>query len=185
MKKYLFIMLIALLTSCEDDKKESKDYSENNEKITDSLPPGNIQKERDAVQTEKEEPKTVATLNGRYRKMVKDQPAADCNCNCIEVSFDGPTEWCIVKDKIYINARCEKTGDNTADLYFVSSSRDENPERQLPWKDFDTDMPIASIEFQPDGSAKLDWKGFSSGGKIATDYAIYGKKTLEGTYMKD
>lgn len=184
MKKYLFILLIALLTSCEEDKKASKDYSENNEKTIESLPPGNIQKERDALQTEKEEPKTVATLNGRYRKMIKDQPATDCSCNCIDISFDGNTEWCIVKDKVYINARCEKTGENTAELYFVSASLDI-AERQLPWEEFDTDIPIASIEFQPDGSAKLDWKGFSSDGKIATDYAIYGKKTLEGTYKKD
>ncbi|SDL87208.1 hypothetical protein SAMN04488034_1213 [Salinimicrobium catena] len=184
MKKYFLIFLLVLFASCEEDKKSTKDYSENDQP-TESLPPGNIQKERDAVQTEKEEPKTVATLNGKYRKMVKDQPATDCNCNCIDISFDGPTEWCIVKDKVYISARCQKTGENTADLYLVGPSRDIDPERKMPWNEFDTDMPIASIEFQPDGSAKLDWKGFSTNGKIATDYAIYGKKTLEGTYKKE
>lgn len=185
MKKYVIILLIALFASCEEDKKASNDISDKNETTTESLPPGNIQKERDALQTEKEETKTMAALNGKYRKMIKDKPAEDCNCNCIDISFDGPTEWCIVKDKIYINARCQKTGENTADIYFVNAARDENPDRPIPWDEFDTDMPIASIEFQPDGSAKLDWKGFSTNGKIATDYAIYGKKTLEGTYKRE
>jgi hypothetical protein len=30
----------------------------------------------------------------------------------------------------------------------------------------------------------LDWKGFSIDGELAVDYAIFGKKTLEGTYKK-
>jgi len=30
----------------------------------------------------------------------------------------------------------------------------------------------------------LDWKGFYIDGELAVDYAIYGKKTLEGTYKK-
>lgn len=185
MKKYLFILLLALMGACEEDKKASNEVSEKEKVTNDTLAPGNIQKERDAVQTEKEEPVTMTTVNGRYRKMVKAKPAEDCNCNCIDISFDGPTEWCIVQDKVYINARSERTGENTADLYFVNVARDENAERTIPWEEFDTQTPIASIEFQPDGSAKLDWKGFSTGGKIATDYAIYGKKTLEGTYRKD
>lgn len=178
-------MLFAILASCQDEKRASTDYPEREEQIDETLSPGNIQEERDALQTEKEEPKPLATLNGKYRKTVNGKPAADCNCNCIDISFDSPTEWCIIKDKVYINARCEKTGEKTADLYLVGPSRDESTDRPFPWDDFDTDAPIASIEFQPDGSAKVDWKGFSTNGKIATDYAIYGKKSLEGTYKRE
>lgn len=190
MKKYMLILLIVILAACEDGKKASSDYpsrvQQEQERLKETLPPGNIQEERDALQTEKEEPKTVATTyNGRYRKTVKGKPATDCNCNCIDISFDSPTEWCIIKDKVYINAKCIKTAENTADLYLVNASREENPERPFPWEDFDTDTPIASLEFQPDGGVKVDWKGFSTNGKIATDFAIYGKKSLEGTYIKE
>lgn len=185
MKNILLILLVAFFTSCEDSKKDSNHSQELNEQTAETITKGNIEKEKDAVKTEKEVPKTVTSLKGKYRKLIKDEPASDCNCNCIEISFDNPTEWCIVKDKIYITARSQKTGENSADLYFVSPSRDENSERPLPWKDFDTNTPIATITFQPDGSADVDWKGFSTNGEVATDYAIYGKKTLEGKYKRE
>lgn len=182
----MLFLLIVILAACEDGKKASSDYPTRGEQLNETLPPGNIQEERDALQTEKEDPKAVATtFTGRYRKIVKGESAVDCNCNCIEISFDSPTEWCIIKDKVYINAKCLQTGENTADLYLVNPSRDENAERPFPWDDFDTDTPIASLEFQPDGGVEVDWIGFSTDGKIATDYAIYGKKSLEGTYKKD
>ncbi|MFD2516588.1 hypothetical protein [Salinimicrobium flavum] len=185
MKKYIVILIMVLMASCKDEKRPSNQTSERENIANESIPPGDIQEERDAVQTEKEDPKKVTAINGRYRKMIDDKPAEDCSCNCIDVDFDAATEWCIVKDKVYITARSVKTGENTADLFFVAASRDEDPDRQLPWEDFDTDTPVATLEFNPDGSADLDWIGFSTDGQVATDYAIYGKKTLEGTYKKD
>lgn len=185
MKKFLIILFVAFLASCEDEKKNSNHTQDLNEQTAESISREKIEKETDGVQTETEEPKTLTTLNGKYRKLIKNEPASDCNCNCIEVSFDRPTEWCIVKDKVYISARSQKTGENSAELYLVGPSRDENSERPLPWKDFDTNTPIATIVFQPDGSADLDWKGFSTNGEVAADYAIYGKKTLEGKYKRE
>lgn len=179
------IIMCAALIGCKDEKRASTHYPEQEERIKDTLSPGNLQEERDALQTEKEKPKPLATLSGKYRKTIEGKPATDCNCNCIDISFDNPTEWCIIKDKVYINARCEKTGENTANLYLVEPTRDENADRPFPWKDFDTDSPIASMEFGQDGSVEIDWKGFSTNGKIATDFAIYGKKSLEGTYKRD
>ncbi len=79
----------------------------------------------------------------------------------------------------------QKTGDNTADIYLVGPSREMHPDKPLPWADFDTDFPVATMTFQPDGSAELDWLGFAVNGEIATEYALYGKKTLEGTYQKE
>ncbi|WP_324720594.1 hypothetical protein [Salinimicrobium sp. HB62] len=191
MKKLLFIILVVMY-SCNDGKTTT---SETSERVTpdsinaDTLPPGNIQEERDAVQTEKEEIRTaaepMAAYQGRYRKIVKDSAGDDCNCNCIEIAYDRATEWCIDKDKLYMSARCKKTGENTADVYFVSSSREISPDRPLPWEEFDTNTPVATLTFQPDGSATLDWLGFSSNGEVLTDYALYGKKTLEGTYKKE
>ncbi|MHA6281359.1 hypothetical protein ACXYMT_14380 [Salinimicrobium sp. CAU 1759] len=191
MKNLLFIILVVIY-SCNDGKSNTSNTSEKIDPDTisaDTLPPGNIQEERDAMQTEKEElrtaPDPIAVNHGRYRKMIKDKAADDCNCNCIEIAYDRATEWCITKDKVYMNARCQKTGDNTADVYFVGSGRELSPDRSLPWKEFDTNTPVATLTFQPDGSAKLDWLGFSKNGEVITDYALYGKKTLEGIYKKD
>lgn len=191
MKNLLFIILVVIY-SCNDGKTNTSNTSEKIDPDTisaDTLPPGNIQEERDAMQTEKEElrtaPDPIAVNHGRYRKMIKDKAADDCNCNCIEIAYGRATEWCITKDKVYMNARCQKTGDNTADVYFVGSGRELSPDRSLPWKEFDTNTPVATLTFQPDGSAKLDWLGFSKNGEVITDYALYGKKTLEGIYKKD
>lgn len=192
MKNLLFIFTAAILFSCNDGKNRASETSERIDSDTisaDTLPPGNLQEERDAVQTDKESPQpdavAVANYSGKYRKLVENQPATDCNCNCIEISYDNATEWCIGKDKIYISARCRKTGENTADVYFVAPSREDSPDKPLPWNDFDTNSPVATLTFQPDGSADLDWLGFSKNGEVITEYALLGKKTLEGTYKKE
>ena len=191
MKNLLFIFLVVVY-SCNDGKTTTSNSSERLDPDTisaDTLPPGNLQEERDAMQTEKETIRTaaepIAANHGRYRKMFKDKAADDCNCNCIEIAYDKATEWCIDKDKVYMSARCQKTGDNTADVYFVASSREISPDRAIPWDEFDTNTPVATLTFQPDGSAKLDWLGFSKNGEVMTDYALYGKKTLEGIYKRD
>lgn len=192
MKKFIFILAAVVLSSCNDGKSNTSKTSErvNPDTITaDTLPPGNIQEERDAVQTDREVPlaevEPVSSHNGKYRKLVDNKPASDCNCNCIEIAYDRATEWCINKDKMYMSARCKKTGENTADVYFVSASRETSPDKSLPWEEFDTTSPVATVTFQPDGSAKLDWLGFSKNGEIITEYALFGKKTLEGTYKKE
>ena len=186
MKKYLIIFVFCILASCDDNKKSSQQLSEEPAPASsERISPAKVEPEVDGLETEEEVARPLAVIDGRYRKLEKDESSTDCNCKCIDVDFDATSEFCIVKDKIYINARCQKTGDNSADLYFVNVSREENPDRPIPWKDFDTDTPIASIEFKPDGTAELDWIGFNIDGKVATDYAIYGKKSLEGTYKKD
>lgn len=187
MKKLIFICLSVVLFACKDQERTSttSEVTGQDTVSAENPPPGNIQEERDALQTEKEKPRVVAALDGKYRKIENGEAAGDCNCNCIEIDFKRPTEWCIDKDKLYITARTEKTGDNSAEVYFVSASREIEPDRKLPWGDFDTDSPVATITFTPDGGAELDWLGFSTNGEIATDYALYGKKTLEGTYKKE
>ncbi|WP_029035552.1 hypothetical protein [Salinimicrobium terrae] len=187
MKKLFFIITAMVFISCNDSKNSDSDTSErvNTDNISaDTLPPGNIQEERDAIQTQTEPPAVAVALDGNYRKIENGEAAVDCNCNCIEIDFDRPTEWCIDKDKLYITARTQKTGENSAEVYFVSASREVEPDREIPWNDFDKNTPVATINFTEDGGAELDWLGFSTNGEISTDYALYGKKTLEGTYKK-
>ena len=180
--KIAFLGLLVLCFSCGNDSQSASTSKKAN------IPAENVtlsKRKQDRVSLRTRKMKPAIPGNGRYRKLLKNVPAGDCNCNCIDVDFDKPSEWCIVKDKVYISAQCRKSGKNSVDIYFVNVSREDAPDRPLPWKDFDTDKPIASIAFQPGGDAELDWKGFSIDGKIATDYAIFGKKTLEGTYKKE
>ncbi|NJY63834.1 hypothetical protein HC174_13875 [Salinimicrobium sp. CDJ15-81-2] len=187
MRNLILIFLSVVIFSCNDQKSTTSNAEDVTEQDTTAadLPPGNIQEERDAVQTEKEQPRIAATLDGRYRKIENGEAAADCNCNCIEINFDAPTEWCIDKDKLYITARTQKTSENTADVFFVSANRNIQPDREMPWDDFDKNTPVANLTFTPDGGVELDWLGFAVDGEVATDYALYGKKTLEGTYKKE
>lgn len=187
MRNLIFIFLSIVMFGCNDQKSTTSNAADVNKQDTTTadLPPGNIQEKRDGLQTEKEEPRIAVALAGRYHKIEDDVSATDCNCNCIEINFDAPTEWCIDKDKLYITAQTKKTGDQTAAVYFVAANREIEPERKIPWADFDTDTPVANLTFTPDGGVELDWLGFAVDGEVATDYALYGKKTLEGTYKKE
>ena len=187
MRNLALIVLATVIWGCNDQKRPVSSPADPLEQDTTSadLPPGNIHEERDAVQTEKDRPRIAVALDGKYRKIEEGESGADCNCNCIEINFDAPTEWCIDKDKLYITAQTKKTGDQTAEVYFVSANREIEPEREVPWDDFDTDTPVASLTFTPDGGVELDWLGFAVDGEVATDFALYGKKTLEGTYKKE
>lgn len=187
MKNWIFIFLSVMLLGCNDQKSTTSTSAEINEQDTTStdLPPGNIQEDRDAVQTEKEQPRVAVALDGKYRKIENGEAALDCNCNCIEIDFDTPTQWCIEKDKLYITAKAEKSGENTANVFFISATKKNNPDREMPWDDFDTDTPVATLTFTPNGRVELDWLGFAVNGEVATDFALYGKKTLEGTYKKE
>lgn len=185
MKKFLIILAFSLFFSCEDNKKAAAQFPEESEVAPEQVPASKVEPEVDGLETEEDVARPLAVVGGRYRKLEEGDTSTDCNCKCIDLEFDKTSEFCIVKDKIYINARCQKTGQNTADIYFVNLSREENPERKIPWQDFDTTTPIASVEFKSDGTAELDWIGFNIDGKLATDYAIYGKKSLEGTYKRN
>lgn len=107
---------------------------------------------------------------------------SDCSCYCVNINFSGTSELCLSENKLYINARMEKSGDKINVYYSGKTAKTSNTE--IPWDKFDTSVSIAEIKPEADGGLKLDWKGFTIDGKIAVDYALYGKKTLEGTYKK-
>ena len=111
-----------------------------------------------------------------------DESDVNCNCYCLELDMNKSTELCLSEDEIYINARYAQAGDDV-NMYYASPSN-KNTNEDLPWKEFDTNTPIAVLSAGKNGNMVLDWKGFSIDGELAVDYAIYGKKTLEGTYKK-
>lgn len=105
----------------------------------------------------------------------------NCNCYCIDVKLNATSDLCLTKDNLFIKGRFEQRGNNI-NIYYSGKSAG-NTDSKIPWDDFETGTPIAVLSPTANG-VKLDWKGFSIDGEIAIDYALYGKKTLEGTYKK-
>lgn len=196
MKVLYILLLLMMITSCKDQEKQRNDRDSGtvNARQKDTagsadLPPGNIQRERDAVQTKRDtiptrQDRETHSFEGRYTKTETKDTSGSCTCNCIEVSFATPTQLCIDPDGLTILARIEETSNTTAEIY-LTGPEEETSEQDLPWDDFDRDIPIAILDLQQDGTLELDWIGFSTDGELAVDYAIYGKKTLEGTYERD
>lgn len=125
--------------------------------------------------------KTVG-VSGTYIK-VGEESDKDCGCYCLEINFKSDSELCLVKDEMYINCRFQKTGDNKVNVFLIGPST-RNKENEVPFENFDTDNPIATIAQLPNGELKMNWLGFKSNDDLITEYAIYGKKTLEGTYKR-
>lgn len=179
---FLCAILLSLATSCKDDPKSK----EGNEAIPteESIEPrdklgGSVQDQPiDEIKTEPD--KEITTLTGQYIK--NDHPEdINCNCYCLDIQMNAVSELCLKESELYINGRFEKDGNNINLFYSGKSSRTQN--NNIPWNEFERTKPIAVISPTDEG-LELDWKGFSIDGEIAVDYALYGKKTLEGTYKK-
>ena len=118
MKKTLNILFLSLMifcTSCGDEEK-SKAPSASREQSAAGETVSKISGKETAT-TKSEKPEPVAVVDGRYRKLVDKKPAADCNCNCIEIDFDKPTEWCIVKDKVIHNCTGQENREKIPQTY--------------------------------------------------------------------
>jgi zinc D-Ala-D-Ala carboxypeptidase len=190
----ILICLLLSLASCQDTEKDKNQGTEANQteipEPKDQLgsspmdQPINSNKEEDtrSPSEEKETPEAPEKVfTGIYLHNSHPEDAS-CSCYCIEVKTSGTSELCLKENEIYINARYLKNGENLNIFYSGKSTRTTN--KELPWDKFEKETPIAVLTSEGNGTYKLDWKGFSIDGKIAVDYAILGKKTLEGIYKK-
>jgi len=199
MKFYASLLcLILVLVSCknEDKKQDEKTNNETEQNENQKTSGVNTKKNNSEIDYNENEESSIdspdkksnnssgsskAAVSGEtYVKI--DEKDANCNCYCLELNMNNNTELCLSEDEIYITARYSKSGNNINMYYANPSSKNTNEE--LPWEDFDTNTPIAVLSPTDNGNLELDWKGFSINGELAVDYAIYGKKTLEGTYKK-
>ncbi|HSI71388.1 MAG TPA: hypothetical protein VK941_14220, partial [Gillisia sp.] len=94
-------------------------------------------------------------------------------------------ELCLKEKSIFITARMSRGDEGTVNIFLVEPANRNTEGDDIPWKEFDTNVPIATISPSKNGEMELDWLGFTINGDLAIDYAIYGKKTLEGTYKKN
>lgn len=123
----------------------------------------------------------TTTLTGNFIKMGEENDNS-CTCYCLEINSGGNSELCLTPSKMYINIRMAKATNNTTNVFYIAPSSKNTEGKDIPWAKFDKNKPIATITSKGNGEIELDWLGFSINGDLAIDYAILGKKTLEGIY---
>lgn len=184
MKKVVGMFFIVLIfSSCKENKK--KDLNNANDQ--------NIGQNMDTTaentftqDTTTATLDTTTLLSGIFIRSDDGKEGGNCQCNCVDINFSQQTILCIdEKSGLSIEASFEKASDGSLNIFYV---RPQNKEGivggKIPWDKFDTGVPIATIDYSSGDTFKLDWKGFTIDGEIAVDYAIYGKKNLEGNYVK-
>ncbi len=123
------------------------------------------------------------TPQGHYIKIGQEEDM-HCGCYCLDINFNSISELCLSPDTIYIQVRFEMTDSNLIEVYLTAPSDRNSQGEKISWDLFDRDRPIAIISPSSSGELDLDWLGFSIKGELAMDYAIFGKKTLEGKFKK-
>lgn len=127
--------------------------------------------------------KETANLSGTYIKL-GEEGDVNCSCYCLDINFNSTSELCLIPNEMYIETRMERSNENTINIFLVGPSEKNTTGENIPWEIFDKNIPIASVTSIANGDVQMNWLGFTSNGDLAMDYAIYGKKTLEGIYKK-
>jgi len=125
-------------------------------------------------------------FSGSFQRSDDEKLMGNCDCNCVNVSLTAVSMLCLDKESnINIKVKFKKSSTSDLDIYYVSGSgKLKGIEEDIPWKDFDTTAPLATIDFTDSDHFMLDWKGFMKNGEIAMNYAVLGKKNLEGNYKR-
>ena len=172
---------VLILGSCKN--KDSGDH--NSETQAESLTESEHNKDSSNIKsTSRTNSKDPAkTIEGQYIR-IGEEADLNCECYCLYLNFTSNSELCLSPDKIYINVKFEKSNNNLINVYLIDPSDINSEGDKIPWAKFDRKLPIATIAPLPNGELDLDWLGFSINGDLAMDYAIFGKKTLEGKFKK-
>lgn len=176
---WMLLALIFIFTGC-------KNTSENNDREANTRIIDSSQNEKPSNTGLEKTTSVTEILAGTYIRKDSASAGTDCNCNCVEIDFKTTTPLCLdLESNLSILARYEKTSDSTLQVYYAKPLKKENSDQEkIPWDQFDTGTPIATINSTEDDAFEMDWKGFSIDGEIAIEYAIYGKKNLEGLYVE-
>jgi hypothetical protein len=210
MKKYYTILLITtLLFACKEDAKSDqnraldKDKIEVSENSNPKTIPTSSENDRSMemdseMETMNEDSNEEAMAEsdtkmvsakdytGSFQRSDDEKTLENCDCNCVNVSLTDVSMLCVDKESnINIKIKFKKSSTSDLDIYYVSGSgKLKGLEKEIPWEDFDTTAPLATINFTDSDNFKMDWKGFMQNGEIAMDYAVLGKKNLEGSYKR-
>ena len=183
-----------ILSSCknQDSDKNQDSSDKNSESVTDieksaseSLTESGNNKDHSRTEsTSKTNSKeSTGTIEGLYIRIGKEADR-NCECYCLDLNFTSNSELCLSPDNIYINVKFERINNNLINVFLIGPSDINSEEDKIPWDKFDRNIRIATITTLPNGELDLDWLGFSINGDLAMDYAILGKKTLEGKFKR-
>ncbi|TRO65576.1 hypothetical protein [Christiangramia sabulilitoris] len=185
----ILLCFTACLMACNNSGKEKDDFSAENDSKEFKNDPGSSIQDQHIVAEEKKKTEIDRTENSNSATAIpgtyfntEHQEDTSCKCYCLEVATNGTSELCLKENEMYINARFQQDGNNINIFYNGRTAK--TTAEKIPWEKFETGMPIAVLSPETNGDLKLDWKGFRIDGEIAIDYALLGKKTLEGTYKK-
>lgn len=170
------------------EKKENSDTYSQTEDISKDTEASNSTSDNETSKPttsgEKTKPNIPnSNLSGIYIK-TGEEIDNSCTCYCLNINYTGNSEMCLSPSKIFINTRMVKASNNLTNIFLVAPSSKNTEGKDIPWSKFDTNTPIANITSKGNGEIELDWLGFTMNGDLAIDYAILGKKTLEGNYKK-
>ncbi|MBW2962990.1 hypothetical protein [Mesonia aestuariivivens] len=85
---------------------------------------------------------------------------------------------------IKIEVKFKSINESKLAMYYVDVEGKMKGQKEIPWEDFDKNSPLAIVNFTSPNNFELDWKGFTKNGELAIDYALLGKKNLEGNYKR-
>lgn len=159
----------------EDPKREKQNNATSNTKDSSEL--------KYSKEQSNSENNSPTTLAGNYIKVGMENDV-NCSCFCLDIKFNSNSELCLTPDKMYINVRFERISGNLINVYLVDPSKGNDEGDEIPWEKLDRTTPVAIITSKNNEEIDFDWLGFTINGDIALDYALFGKKTLEGTYKK-
>lgn len=197
MKLFLTALtMILIVSSCKNNtEKDVLDQEISQEEISESKNQPNSERQTNANSKENDssglnspkesdsENNSAAILAGNYFKAgLENDP--NCSCYCLDVQFNSTSQLCLTPKKMYINVRYEKVNEKLAHIYLIAPSDRNTEGDEIPWSKFSRNIPVATITSRNNEEIDFDWLGFTINGDLAKDYALFGKKTLEGNYIK-
>ncbi|TQD33634.1 hypothetical protein [Haloflavibacter putidus] len=190
MRFLLCLLAFASFASCQTDTKKNQNQTETSQQeARNDFTETATRNTADTNSVKEENPSKLApepAYTGKYKRLDDGKEnETTCDCNCLEINFDHPVDVCIDKNaKLQIQVAYTQTNDGKVKMYYVSGSGKTKTFKSIPWEKFDKDTPLAIIEYTKNEELELDWKGFTQNKELVVDYAIFGKKNLEGKFKR-
>ncbi|WP_121667621.1 hypothetical protein [Mesonia aquimarina] len=183
----LILLTFFLFTNCKEDNSEKKTEQFSNEISEDESENPSSTNQHNSPHKKSSDSKTkpVKAISGMFQRVNEDSTPGSCNCDCLSIDFSNPQSLCIDKESgLEIQVNYKKMDNGKVAMYLVEGNGDTEVLKKIPWEKFDKNKPLAKIDFTDTNRFTLDWVGFMLNGEVAVDYAILGKKNLEGDFQK-
>ena len=188
MRLFSFILLtLFLFTNCKEDASEKKTEQFSNEISEDEPEKPSSINQHNSSQSKSTDSKTkpIKAISEMFQRVNEDGISGSCNCDCLTIDFSSPQSLCIDKGSgLKIQVNYKKLNNGKVAMYLFEGKGGTKVLKKIPWEKFDKTKPLAKINFTDKNHFTLDWIGFTLDDEVAVDYAILGKKNLEGDFQK-